>query len=401
MGGKKGTLRPEKAPFPANIFWIPVNYVGPTRIRVYILGVGRSVARSCAVILVAAAFLASSCLSREKEYDLATGRGSLPAWRIAAKARAAHGPYISWKIDLMRELVEESSILYTTMGPVEYRIDGRTGPYLLMIHGGPGGYDQTNAMFRDMLGKGFQIISFSRPGYLRTPLEDGKTIEEQADLAAALLDNLHVPQTAVLGYSAGGPVAIHLAARHPDRVWALILECAVTKKWTVSPENLQEKIFFGYLMYIDPFLWASDLAGRFAPRLVGMSTIEMESTLERPDARKLMDSIMQDPRRVAVLKDMVKSMSPEELRKEGMDNDVTQLQKVRDLPLRSITTPTLIIHGTSDADVPVDNALFASSAIPGSELHLVKGGFHVMILADTIDEITAKRLCFLKKHAPE
>lgn len=362
---------------------------------------GPSIVRSCAVILAAASLLASSCLSRETQYDLAAGRDPLPDWRIAARARAAHGPYVSWKIDLMRGLIEGSSLLYTAMGPVEYRVDGEAGPCLLIIHGGPGGYDQTKALFRDMLGKGFRVISFSRPGYLRTPLEDGRTFEEQADLAAALLDNLHVRQTAVLGYSAGGPVAIHLAARHPDRVRALILECAVTKKWTVSPENLREKLFFGYLMYSDPFLWASDVTGRLAPRLVGMSTIEMESTLGKPEARKLMDSIMQDDRRVAVLGDMVKSMSPEELRRDGMDNDVIELRKVGDLPLKSITAPTLILHGTSDADVPVDHALFASSEIPGSELHLVTGGFHVMILADSIDEITATRLSFLKNHAPE
>jgi pimeloyl-ACP methyl ester carboxylesterase len=361
----------------------------------------RLLSRVLCFFLLTASLLAPSCLSQEMQYNLATGKGSLSDWRIIAKTRAAHGPYIKWKIALIKELTEGSSLLFTNMGPVEYRIDGESGPYLLMIHGGPGGYDQTDALFRDMLGKGFRVISFSRPGYLRTPVQDGKTFEEQADLAAALLDNLHVQKAAVLGYSAGGPVAIHLAARHPDRVWGLILECAVTKEWAISPGNFQEKIFFGYLMYSNPFLWASDITGQLAPRLMGMSTIEMESTLDKAEQKKLMESIMKDDRRVAVLRDMVKSMSPEELRKDGMDNDIEQLGKVRDLPLDRIKAPALIIHGTSDADVPVDNARYASTKIPGSELYLVKGGFHVMILTDSLDEITARRVSFLKKHSPE
>ena len=39
----------------------------------------------------------------------------------------------------------------------------------------------------------------------------------------AVLDALDIPRCAVLGASAGGPSAMQLALRHPDRVTALIL----------------------------------------------------------------------------------------------------------------------------------------------------------------------------------
>jgi len=353
------------------------------------------------VVLFSMALFLPSCITEKEMYESASGKGALPRWRLLARARENIGVYVQWKEALIKELVEGSSVVNTRMGPVEYTINGESGPYLMVMHGGPGGYDQTAALFSDMFGKGFRILSWSRPGYLRTPIQDGKTYEEHADLAAALMDELGIKKAAVLGYSAGGPVAIHFAKRHPGRIWALILECAVTQKWVIDSDNLQEKIYFSYLMYSDPFLWTSDVTGEIAPRMIGMSTIEMESHLDKEASKKLMDSIMQDPRRVKVLTGMMKSMSPSELRKDGMANDVEQLEKVNDLPLKKIKTPTLIIHGTDDADVSIADAAYAANNIAGARLYLVQGGFHVMALADSIDAITDQRVQFLNRHAPK
>jgi len=356
---------------------------------------------SIMIVLFSISLLLSSCITEKEIYQSAADGKELPRWRLLARARAEYGPYVKWKEDLIKELVDGSQIIHTKMGPVEYAINGESGPYLIVMHGGPGGYDQTEALFSDMFGKGFRILSWSRPGYLRTPLQDGRTYREQADVAAALMDNLGIGKAAVLGYSAGGPVAVYFATKYPKRIWALILECAVTQKWVISPENIQEKIYFGYLMYNDPFLWTSDVTGQISPRLIGMSTIEMESSLDKEAAKKLMDSIMQDPRRVKVLTGLMKSMSPGDLRRDGMENDVEQLKKVKDLPLDTIKAPTLIIHGTDDADVSVADAAFAANRIPNSKLYLVHGGFHVMALTDSIDTITQKRITFLKKHVPQ
>ena len=176
-----------------------------------------------------------------------------------------------------------------------------------------------------MIGKGFRVLAWSRPGYVRTPLSVGKSYPEQADAAAALMDALGIDRAAVLGYSAGGPPAIYFAHRHPDRIWALILECAVTRRYAVNPENFRERIFFGYLMYDDPFLWTSDITARYAPKAVGLSVIGMESTLGGNARRTLVEHIMKDKQRTKVLKNLIKSMSPDELREKGMDNDLIEL----------------------------------------------------------------------------
>ena len=48
----------------------------------------------------------------------------------------------------------------------------------------------------------------------------GRTFQAQADAVAALLDALSIDAVAAYAISGGGPSAIELAARHPDRVKA-------------------------------------------------------------------------------------------------------------------------------------------------------------------------------------
>ena len=343
----------------------------------------------------------SGCITEKEMYQSASGEKEIPKWRILARAREQYGPYTKWKEGLIKELYAGSKLVETKKGPIEYAINGDSGPYLIVMHGEPGGYDQTAAMFSDMFGKGFRVISWSRPGYIRTPLEVGKTYEEQADAAAALLDALNIDRVAVLGFSAGGPPAIHFASRYPERIWALILECAVTLKFEISTDNLQDKLFYGYLMYEDPFLWSADVVGTHVPRMIGMSTIKMESSLGKQETKKLIGNIMNDPKRVKVLTGLMKSMSPSGLRRAGVENDLEQFKQLNDLPLKDIKTPTLVIHGINDADVPVENAQYAAKIIPHAELYLVPGGFHIMALTDSIDRITQKRVNFLQEHAPK
>jgi pimeloyl-ACP methyl ester carboxylesterase len=109
----------------------------------------------------------------------------------------------------------------TSRGLVEYDMYGTAGPVVLSIHGGFGGADQGRLFASWLQDNGFRILSPSRPGYLGTPLESGKTYFEQADLLAALLDYLKIDKVGLLAYSAGSPVAYSFAARYPDRVWVL------------------------------------------------------------------------------------------------------------------------------------------------------------------------------------
>jgi len=46
---------------------------------------------------------------------------------------------------------------------------------------------------------------------------------------------------------------------------------------------------------------------------------------------------------------------------------------------REVTVPTLIIHGTDDANVPFSHSQRLASQIPTAELHSIEGGTHWLL----------------------
>ena len=125
----------------------------------------------------------------------------------------------------IQQLEEGSRVIETRRGPMEVAVMGE-GPPVLVIHGGAGGYDQ--GLLETRVLDNFKFIAVSRPGYLRTPIETGRTPLEQADAFASLLDAMGIRQAAVIGTSMGGLVAIHFALHYPDRCRALVLVSSVT-----------------------------------------------------------------------------------------------------------------------------------------------------------------------------
>ena len=71
-----------------------------------------------------------------------------------------------------------------------------------------------------------RVIAYDRRGCTRSERQEPyerTSVAEQADDAAALLDALAATPAVIIGRSYGGAVAIDLALRYPNRVWALVL----------------------------------------------------------------------------------------------------------------------------------------------------------------------------------
>lgn len=303
-----------------------------------------------------------------------------------------------WERDLIAELTSGSTVQNTDLGPIEYSKEG-SGPIIVGMHGAPGGYDQVISLMKELSNEDFTVFAWSRPGYLRTPLSIGKTIEEQADALAHLLDSLNIDRVAIHGLSAGGPPAIAFALRHPDRVWALMLECAITKKYIVNPDSFTQKLFTK-LMFNDFGMWLWDLLATLSPKSTVRQLISMESLLTPKETAELLENVMEDPDKVAYVMKIIKSICPISLRKAGLNNDLEQYANLPELPLSSICIPSLIIHGTADADVPIDHGELAAAQIPDAQFCRVENGFHILKLSDQADDIFKTKIDFLKSHAP-
>lgn len=97
------------------------------------------------------------------------------------------------------------------------------GPVVVLLHSAPGSrlFDPDPAV---TAAAEIRLVTLDRPGYgASTALGDGAvpTIAGQADDVVAALDHLGVDEAALAGWSAGGRVAVGVAARHPERVRAL------------------------------------------------------------------------------------------------------------------------------------------------------------------------------------
>lgn len=296
---------------------------------------------------------------------------------------------------LVAELNAASEVVETARGPVEFARHGDP-PYVLILHGTPQGH---NASFigEPFEAAGFGTITPSRPGYLRTPLETGRTFEEQADAAAALLDALSIDQVAAYAVSGGGPTGIEFAARHPDRVKALILEAALSQ--THRPASSLAPAYFLFLVRI--VSWVQAQMMRFPPDLWVDFFVDFESVLDRldhADCARVTAEILASPEKIAFLSTMVATTPPVNLLRAGFENDLEQFQAIEQLPMARVSCPTLVAHGTHDREVPFSHAEASAQGIPGAELFQVEKGWRLLALSDGDNAYLDREIEFLREH---
>jgi 2-succinyl-6-hydroxy-2,4-cyclohexadiene-1-carboxylate synthase len=111
--------------------------------------------------------------------------------------------------------------------PLEVAEEG-DGPPVLLLHGFTGSA-ATWAPLARSLADGYATVAPSLPGHGRSGAPRDPARYDMASCVGdllALLDALQAERAAVLGYSMGGRIALHLALAAPERVRALVLESA-------------------------------------------------------------------------------------------------------------------------------------------------------------------------------
>jgi pimeloyl-ACP methyl ester carboxylesterase len=288
-----------------------------------------------------------------------------------------------WKRRRLADLATGSDLVGTDRGVVEVARRGSGYP-VLVLHGSPGGYDQALALGDAVFGDGVELLAPSRPGFLRTPLE-ARTPSDQAALFDALLDELGVDEALVVGLSAGGPPALHLAAEFPERVAGLALVSAITTA-------IDDRTFDTGNPLVDPILTAAPvldaLAGlaelfrradpdRFLDGMHGSL-----STLEGADLDEYVESVATTPVQRERSLRFATTITPTSARVDGTRNDERWCPELPLVDYGQIGCPTLAVHGTFDGAVPLSHAEYAVETIPGSDLHRVETDHLVWIGPD-------------------
>lgn len=101
------------------------------------------------------------------------------------------------------------------------------GPALLLLHGFTGSAATWTPDLEAWRGFTTVAVDLLGHGGSDCPADPRRyRMERCVEDLVALLDRLDVRRAAALGYSMGGRVALHLALRAPERLWALALESA-------------------------------------------------------------------------------------------------------------------------------------------------------------------------------
>ncbi len=107
-------------------------------------------------------------------------------------------------------------------------------PVVVLLHGWTATCDLQYFTAYRALAAGCSIVGIDHRGHgrgLRSP--EPFTLEAAADDAAAVLRTLGIERAIIAGYSMGGPIAMLMARRHPERVSGLVM-MATALEWMAS-----------------------------------------------------------------------------------------------------------------------------------------------------------------------
>ena len=271
-----------------------------------------------------------------------------------------------WRLSV-RQLAAESEMVETAAGQFEIvRARDASKESILLVHGSPGGYDQLLPLARNLSARGYQAVSVSRPGYLRTPLSVGGTPAEQADAMAVLSRELGLVPVVVVAVSGGGPSALQLALRHPDLVRGLVLICAVTSDLEDGKPDPSEIRDFGLAWDLGA------LAARWSPGL-GLRFLGVSDPQERR-------ALLAEGETASAVRYLFQSMGFNTRRTEGYRADMLADWTDEDLPLETLRPPVLLLHGADDVNVPLEHSLNVAEQAPNADLRVLEGAGHAFFV---------------------
>lgn len=272
-------------------------------------------------------------------------------------------------------------------GRVEYRYQKRGRRTALICHGGhlSAGVPVGEEVFEQA---GFSVLAPSRPGYGGTPLAAGPGPDRFADVVRELWQHLDLRGVdVVVGFSAGSPLAVTLAARYPEEVGALVLQSARSSlPW---PDPLTQTLAAAFFepswqamalagartwMGLMPDVWLLSLLATMSRRPAQQVLADL-SPVERHEIRRLFSRMRSGP------------------------GFVTDLRELPDAALeRAVTQPTLVVGSPHDALLPFAHSEHLASTIGGAELFASPSLSHLLWYGSGAAATSARIGAFAAAH---
>jgi non-heme chloroperoxidase len=247
---------------------------------------------------------------------------------------------------------DATEIYYKDWGP-------RNAQPIVFHHGWPLSSDDWDAQILYFLEKGYRVIAHDRRGHGRSAqVSDGHDMDHYAADVAAVVEHLDLRNAVHVGHSTGGGEATRYVARHGERqgrVAKLVLIGAVPPimvKTPANPGGLPIEVFDGV---------RKSLAGNRAQFYLDFASGPFYG-FNRPGAKPV-SSVIQNWWRQAM-------MGGAKAHYEGVrafsETDFTE-------DLKTITVPTLVMHGDDDQIVPIaDSAPLSAKLLKKGTLKVYK-----------------------------
>jgi pimeloyl-ACP methyl ester carboxylesterase/DNA-binding CsgD family transcriptional regulator len=210
----------------------------------------------------------------------------------------------------------------------------------------------------DELGRGHRFVRYDQRGCGLSDREvERVSLEAMVEDLEAVVESAGLERLALLGISAGGPVAISYAVKHPERVTHLVLYGTYARgrrKRDLSPREREEVELLQSLVRVG---W-----GRADPVFRRVFT-----TLFIPGAGEREMEWFDELQRVSASPEMARR-----LREVWSDVDVTAL-------LERVAAPTLVAHAREEAAVPFDEGRLLAAGIPNARFLPLEGRNHLLL----------------------
>ncbi len=235
------------------------------------------------------------------------------------------------------------------------------GQPVVLLHGDGGSlYDWTMSIF-DRLAEDYQVIAFDRPGFGYSQNRgEGTRAFEQVRLIHAALEKMGVQDPVVVGHSRGGNLALIYGLAYPDHLRGVVTLAAAPYGGKVAPHNRVLVVpglgpLLAHSVYV-PFGRGGVEAGlesAFSPQETPEDYLDAYAAYElRPDQL------------LAHAYDQVHSRAlAEELASQ----------------YHHLNVPLVIVHGSADQNVPVEQARRLQRVVVDARLIEIPGAGHEVV----------------------